>query len=85
MAVVRLGYGVQRTALVAWLRPLCLPLLVRRLRGWGFCHPSLLGGSLLLRLFLPSWSSRASTRAWRLRMRAVNFPTRASMASSPCT
>src|SRR5215470_5687589 len=56
--VVRLGHGVQRMALVAWL---------------------------LLRLFCPSWSSRAFTRAWRAKMRVVNTSSTASTASSPCT
>jgi hypothetical protein len=51
----------------------------------GFCKPSLLGGVLLLRLLFPSWSSKAFTRAWRLTIRAVNVPTRVSIASAPYT
>src|SRR5262245_24615949 len=63
MDVVWLSHGLQRVALVAGLRTALSAAALAQIVRAGLLQAVAARGLLLLRLFFPRWSSRASTRA----------------------
>src|SRR5215211_527520 len=84
LAVSRLGHGLQRGALVAWLRPALFATALAQIVRAGLLQSVAARGPAAVATIFPQVVSRAATRAWRVRMRVVNSLTRACMASSPC-
>jgi hypothetical protein len=85
LAVIRLGYGLQRMALVAWLGAALFPIAGTEAAYARLLQTIAARGLAAVAAMFPQLGLDSVHPCLEVQVRAVNAPTKARTASSPCS